>query len=159
MDNRVVPLRSASSVRNRGARQPVQTVTAVCLRPQCRAEFQRKLSRGRRQDYCSPQCRQLADSERRRAQAKLKHYEQNTQRLRTDVEALNPNGRSPTAPFDDSPLGPSSICSDLQLARAVGRAEATLSLSDQMPDARNALAAELEALVEAVQKHLDLRSQ
>jgi len=156
MNNRVVPLRPTSSARHHAVRQPVKTVTAVCLRPQCRAEFQRKLSRGRRQDYCSPQCRQLADSERRRTQARLKHYEQNTRLLRTDVDALNPNGRG-LAGTDGAPVVPSPNCSDFQLARAVGRAEAILSLSGQIPDARNALAAELEALVKAVQEHLDPR--
>lgn len=46
---------------------------------------------------------------------------------------------------------------DVQLARTVGRAEATLSLPGQIPDARNALAAELKALVEAAQEHLHPR--
>jgi hypothetical protein len=134
-------------------RQRVETVTAVCLRPQCRAEFQRKLSRGRRQDYCSPQCRQLADAERRRAQARLKHYAQNTQLLRTDVEAHNPHGKGP-ASADVALVNPPAKAS-VYLARAVGRAEAILSVCDQIPDAQNALAAELRSLVAAVQQHLD----
>lgn len=154
MDNRVVPLRPAGSPGGRAVRKSVETVTAVCLLPQCRAEFKRKLSRGRRQDYCSPDCRQLADGERRRAQARLKHYEQNARLLRTDVEALDSNSTglgSRDAVHEDSP----AKCSDMQLARAVGRAEAILSLCDQIPDAKNALAAELSALVQMVQDHLD----
>lgn len=154
MDNRVVPLRPAGSPRSHAARQRVETVPAVCLRPQCRAEFQRKLTRGRRQDYCSPQCRQLADAERRRTQARLKHYEQSTQLLRTDVEAHNPNGKGVTSP-DVALRGSLPNCSDLQLARAAGRAEAILSVCDRIPDAQNALAAELRALVEVIQQHFD----
>jgi hypothetical protein len=154
MDNRVVPLRPTGSPRSHAARQRVETVTAVCLRPQCRAEFQRKLTRGRRQDYCSPQCRQLADAERRRTQARLKHYEQNTQLLRTDVEAHNPNGKGVTSP-EVALRGSPPNCSDLQLARAVGRAEAILSVCGRIPDAQNALAAELRALVEVIQQHFD----
>jgi hypothetical protein len=42
----------------------------------------------------------------------------------------------------------------VQLARAVGRAEAILSISDRIPDTRDALFAELESLVEAVHHHL-----
>lgn len=154
MENRVVPLRPTGSPGGRAARKSVETVTAVCLRPQCRTEFQRKLSRGRRQDYCSPNCRQLADAERRRAQARLKHYEQNARLLRTDVEAvsLNSTGLGSLDPVHvDSP----PKCLDLQLARAAGRAEAILSLYDQIPDAKDALAAELSALVQIVQNHLD----
>lgn len=149
MDNRVVPLRSPASARGT-ERSRVETVTAVCLRPQCRAEFQRRMTRGRRQDYCSPQCRQLADAERRRSQARLKHYEQNSQLLRTDVAAhgsKDPDHRPTNAVL-------TSDCSDVQLAMAAGRAEAILSVSDHIPDARAALAAELKALVEAVQQHL-----
>ncbi|MCV7383146.1 hypothetical protein H7K14_04805 [Mycolicibacter longobardus] len=152
MGNRVVPLRPAGSPRQRAA-QKAETVTAVCLRPQCRAEFQRKLSRGRRQDYCSPNCRQLADGERRRAQAKLKHYEQNARLLRTDVAALNTNS-SGLETYGAVHEGSPPKCADLQLARAIGRAEAILSLHDQIPDAKDALAAELSALVQVVQEHL-----
>lgn len=108
------------------------------------------MTRGRRQDYCSPQCRQLADAERRRSQARLKHYEQNSQLLRTDVAAhgsKDPDHRPTNAVL-------TSDCSDVQLAMAAGRAEAILSVSEHIPDARAALAAELKALVEAVQQHL-----
>jgi hypothetical protein len=154
MDNRVVPLRPTGSPGSHATRQGVETVTAVCLRPQCRAEFQRKLTRGRRQDYCSPTCRQLADAERRRTQARLKHYEQNTHLLRADVEAHNAHGKDNVSP-DVALLRPPPICSDLHLARALGRAETILSVCDRIPDAQNALAAELKALVEVVQQHLD----
>lgn len=154
MASRVVPLRRpAGSAAGHAPRTRAETVTAVCLRPQCRAEFQRKLTRGRRQDYCSPECRQLADSERRRSRARLKHYEQNTQLLRTDVLAHEPSGsavhiRAETSGTEE--LG----CPDVQLARAVGRAEAILAICDRIPDGRDALAAELESLIGAVNQHL-----
>jgi hypothetical protein len=153
MDNRVVPLRSRG-VTGGTEHQRVETVTAVCLRPQCRAEFQRKLTRGRRQDYCSPQCRQHADAERRRSLARLKHYEQNAHLLRTDVSAHEATGGSDRR-ADAESTDLLSSCSDMQLARAAGRAEAILSVCDRIPDAREALAAELKALVEVVQQHLD----
>jgi len=42
----------------------------------------------------------------------------------------------------------------VQLARAVGRAEAILAICDRIPDGRDALAAELESLIGAVNQHL-----
>ncbi|MGO8962599.1 hypothetical protein [Mycobacterium sp.] len=74
--------------------------------------------------------------------------------MRTDVEAHNPHGKGLASP-DVALVGPPPNCSDLHLARAVGRAEAILSVCDRIPDAQNALAAELKALVEVVQQHLD----
>jgi hypothetical protein len=153
MDSRVVPLRPTGSLRRSAPRSRVETVTAICLRPQCRAEFQRKLARGRRQDYCSPDCRQRADSERRRQRARLKHYEQNTHLLRTDVLAYDSSGTTAASHTSTSESADPG-CADVQLARAVGRAEAILSISDRIPDTRDALFAELESLVEAVHHHL-----
>jgi hypothetical protein len=153
MDSRVVPLRPTGSSRRSSPRPPVETVTAICLRPQCRAEFQRKLTRGRRQDYCSSECRQLADSERRRSRARLKHYEQSTHLLRTDVLAHDPAG-STSIPTTATSTSATSGCVDMQLARAVGRAEGILAICDRIPDTGNALFAELESLVAAVHQHL-----
>lgn len=81
MSGNVVPFASPG---RRSASDSAETVTVVCARPACRSEFPRNLSRGRRQDYCMPKCQQLANSERRKARAKLKHCEESAARLRAD---------------------------------------------------------------------------
>lgn len=96
----------------------------------------------------------MADSERRRSRARLKHYEQNTHLLRTDVLAHDPMGSTST-PTTATPTSAPPGCVDMQLARAVGRAEGILAICDRIPDTGNALFAELESLVAAVHRHLD----
>lgn len=86
MSGNVVPFASPS---RRSASDSAETITVVCARPACRREFPRSLTRGRRQDYCTPKCQQLANSERRKARAKLKHCEESAARLRADCAAYD----------------------------------------------------------------------
>lgn len=94
MDGRVVPLRRSRGV---GRPTPPDTVTAVCARPKCRNEFQRNLTRGRRQLYCTEECRREVDAERRKTRARLRHYEDNVAKLRADNNTYAPDGADAVA--------------------------------------------------------------
>lgn len=71
-----------------------QELVDYCARPLCRAEFRRTVGPGRRQAYCSEQCRRAAERELRQARSRLTHYERLVEQLRIDVAAFGP-GASP----------------------------------------------------------------
>lgn len=114
MSGNVVPFGAPA---RRSVSAPAETITVVCARPSCRREFPRNLARGRRQDYCTPKCQQLANSERRKARAKLKHSEDSAARLRADYAAYDA-GQASTQDVEQS------------LRLALARTEGILELAD-----------------------------
>jgi hypothetical protein len=112
-----------------------------CARPMCRREFRQSAGRGRRRDYCSEECRRLADRDYKRSKATVEHFERLARRQRYDVLAF---GRS----VDGTDLGPLSVESATAAAAAsVARAEAVLRF---VGDADPRLVDELKALLEGI---------
>lgn len=139
MDSRVVPLKRVPS------RRP-ETVTVPCARPSCRREFERPLTRGRRKDYCSDECRRQVDAERRRTKARLHHYDQSTARLRADLATFSA-GQSTDASR--------SVGEGAHTADAVRSLELELSRSQgvlKLADSNHPVTQQLTDLVHAVER-------
>lgn len=112
-----------------------------CARPMCRREFRQSTGRGRRRDYCSEECRRLADRDYKRAKATVDHFERLARRQRYDVLAF---GRA----ADDLEGAGLSLESAAEVAvGAIGRAEAVLRF---VGDADPRLVEEIRALVDGV---------
>lgn len=112
-----------------------------CARPMCRREFRQSAGRGRRRDYCSEECRRLADRDYKRSKATVEHFERLARRQRYDVLAF---GRA----ADEWDLAPMDVESAAAAAQAsVARAEAVLRF---VGDADPRLVVELQALVDGV---------
>jgi hypothetical protein len=71
-----------------GSTDEVVALAARCARPACRREFQREVSRGRPQVYCSETCRGVADKEYRAARGVVTHYEDALNLARVDLAAF-----------------------------------------------------------------------
>lgn len=112
-----------------------------CARPMCRREFRQSTGRGRRRDYCSEECRRLADRDYKRSKATVEHFERLARRQRYDVLAF---GRA----ADEGDLGPLTVESAAVGAQAsVARAEAVLRF---VGDAEPRLVDELRALLDGI---------
>lgn len=73
---------------DRDATEDVETLTSRCVRPACRREFRREVTRGRPQVYCSDTCRGVAEKEYRTARAVVTHYEDALELARADLAAF-----------------------------------------------------------------------
>lgn len=142
MTGRVVPLARSTG----GSRSTAEDrVTVVCARPRCRREFQRSLTRGRRQDYCSPQCRREVDAERRRSRALLKHYEGSVAKLRADQHAYGAG---------ESTVSATAVSAEDALRTQLARVEGLLVFADSNDPA----VAYLVDLAAAATRYLDASS-
>lgn len=136
------------SIHRRGRRSPrsVETVLTQCIRPACGQKFPRKVVPGRRREYCTRQCQELANIEKREALARLKHYERETEKLRAEY-ARFVHTKDTGAEAQTDLLRDARTVLDQELNRAIG----ALTVTDrQIP-----LAQLLEALVAATNDYLD----
>jgi hypothetical protein len=78
----------ASAGRRVARASEVEQLVDYCSRPGCRKEFRRQVGRGRRQAFCSPFCRRMAEKELRQARSRLAHFEDLVEKLRIDVAAF-----------------------------------------------------------------------
>lgn len=76
-----------------------------CARPSCRKEFRRVVAAGRPSRYCEESCRQKARTERKSAEAVLRHADDLRRQARADLDVFD---------ADD----PDAVLAGDQLARA-----------------------------------------
>lgn len=87
-----------------------------CARPACREEFRRTITAGRPNRYCGDDCRQRARTERRSAEAMVRHAEDLLRQARADLDVFD-------ADDADAELG-----SDVTLRAKIALGSATSAL-------------------------------
>jgi len=66
-----------------------------CARPRCRALFVPDDGKGRRQRYCSAECRRAADTERKRVIARIASLERSLRLARLDLAVFGIDADEP----------------------------------------------------------------
>jgi len=84
--------RAAKRLRPVAASQPELTdIAAYCVRPACGKEYRRAIQPGRRQVYCCPECRRMAEQEIRQLRSRLRDLESSVDQQRRLLAAYNPD--------------------------------------------------------------------
>lgn len=135
------------SQRGRSAAAEVDGGIGRCARPACRKEFRRTITAGRPSRYCEDACKQKARTERKSAEAVLRHAEDLRRQARADLDVFD---------ADDS----NAVLAGDQLARAREALAAAATALRYIGGQPGAGIAELSELVAAVAPLLgsDLRS-
>jgi hypothetical protein len=92
-----------------------------CARPGCRKEFRREVIAGRPKRFCSDPCQQKARTERRSAEAKVRHAEDLLRQARIDLVAFDA----------DDPGATRGGTQDARLQVALGQARTALRYVDK----------------------------
>lgn len=82
---------SVTPVNHRGRPKTTDVEGGIgrCARPSCRKEFRRTVTAGRPSRYCEESCRQKARTERKSAEAMLRHAEDLRRQARADLDVFD----------------------------------------------------------------------
>jgi hypothetical protein len=79
------PTRASGAVQTATGPKDPGDYPGYCARPSCRKEFRRVAATGRPGRFCSDNCRRVAQTEQRAAEAKVRHMEANLRQARGDL--------------------------------------------------------------------------